>query len=82
MNITAASAATTARIVALRDSGMGWRTIGAAVGLSAMACSYRYRMAHGVDERARRKHAEALVETLRDEIERLRARVAELEAKG
>lgn len=62
--ITKESAALTTRIVELRGRGLDWRAIGREVGLSAMACIHRYRKARGVDERQRRKHAEALVARL------------------
>lgn len=66
---TAESADKTARIVELRRQGLDWRAIGRHVGLSHQACYLRWRAEQGIDERARRKHAEALVERLQAQIE-------------
>ncbi len=78
---TAASINITARILELRQQGLDWRAIGAHVGLSHQACYLRWRAEQGIDERARRKHAEALVASLQAENDRLRAQLLELEAR-
>lgn len=78
---TSASQAINTRIAELRAQGLDWRAIGRHVGLSHQACYLRWRTLQGIDERQQRKHAEALVTSLQAEIERLRARIAELEGK-
>lgn len=61
------SIALTEQIIQLRDSGLTWGQVGARVGRSRNICQQRYLAARTPSERARRKHAEALVETLRKE---------------
>lgn len=72
------SIALTEQIIALRDSGLTWGQVGARVGRSRNICQQRYMAARAPSERARRKHAEALVETLRAALDAAERRAAEL----
>ena len=59
----------TADIVELRRAGLTWGQIAIRAGLSRAAVRERYVKATGLDERARRKHAEAYVMRVQAQLE-------------
>lgn len=74
------SIALTEQIIALRGSGLTWGQIAARVGRSRNICQQRYLAARAPSERARRKHAEALVETLQAQCSQLERQLGETQA--